>query len=237
MSLTGAGLVLFVLVHLAGNLTLYADRSGATFDQYSEKLERNPLLPAAEAGLVTLFLVHIALGIHTALANREARPVRYKELAPHGERTLASVSMLVTGLLILIFLVVHLLDFRLAKRAPEGLAHMVVERLSTPLGAALYLVGVGALGVHLWHAFQSAFQSLGLHHPRYRPAIQKAGWTLALALGLGFATFPVVLSIAPGSFGRAPSESAWMPAAERSPVGPGGEEPQVQGARGRGTAR
>ncbi len=212
MSLTGFLLVLFVLAHLAGNLTLFADGDGSAFDGYAEGLEKNPLLPVAEIGLALLFLAHIAMGIRTALANREARPARYKELAPHGRRTLASVTMLVTGLMILVFLGVHLTDFRLASRAPQGLAHMVVERLSTPLGAGIYLLGVAALGLHVWHAFQSAFQSLGLNHPRYRPAIVKAGWALALVLGLGFAAFPVVLSLAPESFGRASAETALGPA-------------------------
>jgi succinate dehydrogenase / fumarate reductase cytochrome b subunit len=208
MSLTGAALIAFVLVHLLGNLTLYADTDGAAFNSYAHLLEVNPLLPLAEIGLTVLFVVHIGLGIRTALDNREARPTRYKDLAPHGNRTLASTTMIVTGLLVLVFLVVHLIDFRFAERHADGLAYMVVQRLATPLGAVVYLIGVVALGVHLWHAVQSVFQTLGLYHPRYRPMVVKAGWVLAVLVGLGFATFPLVIFTSPESLAQPPAESA-----------------------------
>ena len=103
---------------------------------------------------------------------------------------------------------VHLIDFRFAERHPDGLAHMVVERLSGPLGAVVYLVGVVALGVHLWHACQSVLQTLGFYHPRYRPMVVKAGWAVAVLVGLGFATFPLVIFTAPQSLGQPATESA-----------------------------
>lgn len=202
MSLTGAGLMAFVLVHLLGNLTLFADSSGAAFDVYAHAVESNPLLPAAEIGLIVLFVAHIVLGIRLALDNRDARPARYKELEAHGARSLASLTMPVTGVLVLIFLVVHLLDFRLAERDPQGLAAMVVTRLRTPLAAIVYAAGVLALGVHLWHAFQSAFQSLGLFHPRYRVAVRNAGRAFAVLVAGGFVAFPVAISLAPASLAQ-----------------------------------
>lgn len=221
MALTGAALALFVLIHLIGNLTLFADAEGLAFNAYAHTLESSPLLPLAEIGLAALFVVHIYLGIRTALDNRDARPGRYKDLAPHGNRTLASTSMIVTGLLVGAFLVVHLIDFRLAPRDADGLASMVVVRLSKPLGAAIYLIGVLALGVHLWHAFQSLFQTLGLNHPRYRPLIVKSGWAFALLIGGGFAAFPVVILAASESFGRTPVPSAQIdPSQEQSPPAP-----------------
>jgi len=219
MSLTGAALMLFVLVHLLGNLTLYVDSDGAAFNAYAHLLEENPLLSLAEIGLLALFVIHIGLGIRTALDNREARPVRYKDLESHGNRTVASTTMIVTGLIVLVFLVVHLLDFRFAERHPDGLAYMLVQRLAGPLGAVVYLIGVGALGVHLWHAFQSVFQTLGLYHPRYRPMVIKAGWALAVVVGLGFATFPVVIFTSPTSLGQPRTESADADA-QPSPAAP-----------------
>ena len=220
MALTGAALALFVLIHLLGNLTLFADAEGLAFNAYAHTLERSPLLPLAEIGLAALFVVHIYLGIRTALENREARPARYKDLAPHGHRTLASTSMIVTGLLVLTFLVVHLIDFRLAPRDAEGLASMVIVRLSKPIGAAIYLVGVVALGVHLWHAFQSLFQTLGLNHPRYRPLIVRAGWAFSVLIALGFAAFPVAIFASSGSFGRprAPSAQVEAPHSDAAPA-------------------
>ncbi len=219
MSLTGAALMVFVLVHLLGNLTLFADSSGAAFDQYAHVLESNPLLPVAEIGLVVLFVVHLALGIRLALDNRDARPARYKALEAHGKRSLASLTMPVTGVLVLVFVIVHLLDFRLAERDPEGLAAMVVARLQTPLAALVYVVGVVALGVHLWHAFQSAFQSLGLFHPRYRDPVRNAGRAFAVLVAVGFVAFPVAISLAPSSLAQPPDPGAELrEAGDESPT-------------------
>ncbi|HVS17570.1 MAG TPA: succinate dehydrogenase cytochrome b subunit [Planctomycetota bacterium] len=236
MSLTGAGLMAFVLVHLLGNLTLFADSTGQAFDRYSHVLESNPLLPLAEIGLVVLFVVHLALGIRLALDNRDARPKRYKDLEAHGERSYASLTMPVTGLLVLVFLVVHLLDFRLAERAPEGLAAMVVQRLRAPLSALVYVVGVVALGIHLWHAFQSAFQSLGLFQPRYRLLVRNAGRVFAVAIALGFVAFPLAIALAPEGLARGPEPGAELPASseDASPTDP---EPAAPASAARGDLR
>jgi succinate dehydrogenase / fumarate reductase cytochrome b subunit len=226
MALTGAALALFVLIHLIGNLTLFADAEGLAFNAYAHTLESSPLLPLAEIGLAAVFVLHIYLGIRGVLENREARPARYKDLAPHGNRTLASTSMIVTGLLVGAFLVIHLIDFRLAPRDAEGLASMVVVRLSKPIGALIYLIGVIALGVHLWHAFQSLFQSLGISHPRYRPLIVRAGWAFAVLIALGFAAFPVAIFASKGSFGRPSAPSAQVEGAPgTAPAAAPAEEP------------
>lgn len=220
MSLTGAALMVFVLGHLLGNLTLFADSSGETFDAYAHAIESNPLLPLAEIGLVVLFVVHIALGIRLALDNRDARPRRYKDLEAHGQRSFASLTMPVTGVLVLVFVIVHLLDFRLAERAPEGLAAMVVSRLQAPLSAVVYVVGVVALGIHLWHAFQSAFQSLGLFQPRYRELVRNTGRAFAVVIALGFVAFPLAILLAPKSLAQGPEPGAELqaPAGDSSPT-------------------
>lgn len=202
MSITGLLLIGFLVAHVAGNLLLFTDQDGSNFDAYAKALEDNPLLPIAELGLAALFGAHIYLGLRTAYENREARKSRYKRVASHGNRTVSSVTMIVTGSVVLVFLIIHIIDFRLAERSPDGLSAMVVERLASPLGAAVYLLGVGALGVHLWHAFQSVFQSLGLHHPRYRPAIRMAGYGVAVLLGGGFALFPVLLFAKPDAWAQ-----------------------------------
>lgn len=194
MAATGLLLVGFLVVHVSGNLLLYADRDGAAFDGYSSSLEGNPLLPVAEIALAALFVAHIALAIRVSLENRESRKERYAVRASMGNRTFASASMFVTGLVILAFLVVHLLDFRLGKLFQEdgvSLFAMVQRRLGSPLGAAIYLIAAAAVGVHLRHAFRSAFQSLGANHPNLNPILVRTGWFLAIAIGLGFASFPL----------------------------------------------
>ncbi|MBM3991769.1 MAG: succinate dehydrogenase cytochrome b subunit [Planctomycetes bacterium] len=194
MAVTGLLLILFLCAHVVGNLTLYADSDGAKFNAYAAQLEAlGPLKLVAEVGLVALFGVHIALGMRAILENSEARPARYKDLAPKGNRTFASMSMSITGLVVLAFLVLHIVDFRLADFSEQGLAALVVERLSSPLGGTIYFVSMAFLGVHLWHAFQSAIQTLGMRHPSYAPTIALIGRALAVALAVAFASFPVLL--------------------------------------------
>lgn len=201
MAVTGAALIGFVIAHVAGNLQLFTDSKGEHFDAYAKQLDDfGKLKLLGEFGLLALFVAHIALGMRTALENREARPARYKDLAPKGNRTWSSMSMIVTGSVVLVFLVIHVLDFRLAMRDPQGLAYMVVHRMSGPVGAGIYLVGVIVLGVHLWHGFQSLFQSLGLKNPSYAGLIKGAGSVLAVVIAGLFALFPICCFIWQGKW-------------------------------------
>jgi succinate dehydrogenase / fumarate reductase cytochrome b subunit len=206
MDLTGLSLIGFLVVHLAGNLTLFVDSDGSAMAAYAQKLaDLGPLLWIAEAGLLLLFVVHIGLGMRAAMENREARPSRYKDAAPKGGRSAASVTMIATGVVIGIFVVIHVIDFRLMKGLlahpdPATLAKDVVARLSTPLGASIYFIAMVALGVHLWHACQSALQTLGLRHPAYDACIRKTGAGLAVVVAGLFAAFPVLCLIYKGNW-------------------------------------
>lgn len=193
MSVSGLLLVGFLFAHLAGNLLFFKDSEHAAFDSYAHTLESNPLLPLAEFGLLLIFLTHLFLAFLTTRVNREARKTRYAVQASLGKRTLASSSMLITGLIVLAFVVVHLLDFRFRERAADGLAGMLTRRLSEPIGAGIYVIGVAALGLHLTHAVRSALQSVGANHPRYNNLIQRGGVLVALVIFLGFSAFPIVL--------------------------------------------
>lgn len=193
VAITGLALVGFLIAHLAGNLLIYADEDGAAFGAYAAALEGNPLLPLAEILLAALFVAHIALAVRVSLQNREARPQRYRGRAWHGGRTPGSATMILTGLVVLVFLLIHLNDFRIGKGPPEELAGEVKARLSGGAGFLIYVVGVGALTLHLSHAVQSALQTLGANHPKYTRLLRAAGLGLALVLGLGFLTFPLVL--------------------------------------------
>lgn len=191
MALTGLALIGFLVAHLAGNLTFYADADGAAFDHYAETLDSNPLLPIAEIGLLILFVAHIALGLRVTAQNRDARKQKYAIRTSHGARTPGSSTMILTGLVVLIFLVVHLFHFRLQKEEGVSMAGLVRQELSQPLGAGVYVVGMIALAMHLSHAFKSALQTLGLNHPKYTPVIEKLSLGLGVALGLGFVSFPL----------------------------------------------
>lgn len=195
MAVTGLSLTLFLLVHMAGNLTLYA--GAEAFNEYADLLESNPLLPLAEAGLLVLFVVHVAFAVFLIKGNRTSRDVGYRADLGMGQKTLASKTMWVTGPLILLFLFVHLWDFRIAKELVEGgeydLAQMVIDRLRSPVGFGIYVVAIGLTGLHMWHAFQSAFQTLGVAHPRYRNLILHTGRLISLALVAGFGGIPFYL--------------------------------------------
>lgn len=204
MALSGLSLVGFLVAHLLGNLSLFAGNEA--FNEYAQKLEDlGPLLMVAEVGLLVLFIVHMGLALRTSKENREARDSRYQMRGTHGKSTFASRTMLITGLIIGVFLVIHIIDFRVAKaldsKSVEDLAVGVRNRLGSPLGAFIYLVGITALGVHLRHAISSALQTLGVNHPKYNDLIRMVGIGLAAILALGFASFPIYLLATGGAQG------------------------------------
>ncbi len=220
MSLTGLGLVVFLIAHLAGNLTLYADGTGETYAAYAQKLkDLGPGLWFMELGLAAMFVAHIALAFRTSMENREARKSRYRVRGTKGEANLPNSSMLITGTVVLVFLVIHLLDFRfsegLAPPHADVLAPKVVDRLASFTGAAIYLIGGVAVLIHLGHAFRSALRTLGVHHPQYENLIKRTGTGLAVALGLGFVSFPVILFASPDNYGGRGAESAQVAPAEQ----------------------
>lgn len=200
---SGLLLVAFLVTHLLGNLNLYADKTGDKFNAYAHFLSSNPLLPLAEIALAALFLGHAALAVTVTYKNRRARTDRYAVSGDKGKRTLASSTMIFTGIAVLAFLVLHVFDFRVAKDTAEALgrygstrehfdlAAMVRARLSEPIGATLYIVAVIVLGVHLSHAIRSAAQSLGVNHRVLNPWIVRGGIALAILLTLGFLSFPI----------------------------------------------
>lgn len=195
MAVTGVLLVAFLLAHLAGNLLLYVDSNGRAFDAYARAMESNPLIPVAEVGLLALFVAHIAMALRVTAENRDARRHGYRVRASKGARTLASSSMAVTGIVVLVFLVIHIIDFRIGKglvdTRDEGLSQLVRRRFASPLAVGIYVVAMIALALHLRHGFRSAMQSLGLNHPNLNPIWVRAGWLFAIALAVGFASFPI----------------------------------------------
>lgn len=191
MALTGLALIGFLIAHLAGNLTYFADSDGVAFDNYADTLGSNPLLPIAEVGLAILFLAHIAMGVRVTFENKKARSTGYLVSKSHGARTPGSRTMIMTGIVVLGFLILHLIHFRLQKAEGVSMAALVKYELSRPFGASAYVVGIVALGVHLTHALKSALQTLGFNHPKYSPAIGLVSILLGVGLAIGFLAFPL----------------------------------------------
>ena len=192
IGLTGFALFLYLVVHIVGNLMVFG--GPAFFNQYAYTLEGNPLLPVVEVGLLLIVVVHAFKTIRMFLDNRRARPVRYmrKQYAgPPSRKSLASSTMIVSGLWLLMFLVVHVRAFRYGAEHPwpaggRDLYRLEMENFSSPLTVAFYVVSMCIVGSHLWHGIASAFQSLGADRPRWTPRLLVAGKTAAVLIAGGF---------------------------------------------------
>lgn len=201
MGITGLGLCGFLVAHLAGNLLLYV--GGDKFDHYAHTLHQQEWLPLAEAALFAMFLVHIYLAFVTTIENRRARKQAYlikeSKIAGRVLNPPPSNWMFISGTIVLGFLILHIIDMKLGLRpdvqyGEEGEAYKnTVAVLSNPISRVVYALGTLVLGLHLAHGFSSAFQSLGLSHPKYTPAIKAAGIVFAIVISAGFFSLPVVI--------------------------------------------
>lgn len=200
IALAGMFLMLFLCTHLLTNLLLLAGDGGASFYKAAELLGSNPLVKVIEYVLFAAFIIHISIGVIVWLHNYRARPVGY-HVAPKSETSAFSRYMIHTGAIIFIFLVIHLINFffvRLGLIAVPEYAEdgrdfyaMAVELFKNPWYSGIYIVCLVFLGLHLKHAFQSAFQTLGLNHSRYTPIIKAVGTVYAIVISLGFISIPV----------------------------------------------
>jgi len=189
MALTGLILYGFLIGHLLGNLLLLKGDGGQTFNAYSEYLINHPLLIPAELFLVIVFLLHIYLAISVTRDNHRARPTGYQTTRSAGGRNFASHTMIYSGAVILIFLVLHLKTFKYSEKT--GTLYELVSSTFQQTGYTLwYLIAMIILGAHLWHAFQSALQTLSIRSEK----IQFLGLVLCLVLAIGFGSLPLAVS-------------------------------------------
>ncbi len=198
IAFTGLSLVGFLIGHLAGNLLLYV--SPETYNNYSDKLIKNPLLIPAELGLLALFLLHVYKAVRMYLGAQAARPVRYarKDWAGHTSRkTWASTTMILSGAFLLFFVPFHLKTFKYGPHYESGQAgvrdlwRLVAEVFSRPGYVVFYLAGMAIVGFHLWHGVASSLQSLGIDRSGLGPTLRRIGWTVAVILALGFFSIPL----------------------------------------------
>ena len=197
VGITGLALIGFLVTHLAGNLFMYAGDEGASFNAYSKGLhDLGVLLYIAEIVLLTLFVTHIALVARLVMKQRKAGGAgRYAVARSKRDegalQAKSSKMMTLTGSILLVFLVVHIWDFRLQLEPGDNLFEMVRSALKEPWRVVLYVAGSFTVGWHIFHGFQSAFRSLGLNHSALTPGLSKVGSLLAVLFGLGFASFPL----------------------------------------------
>mgnify|MGYP000545386863 CR=1 FL=1 len=198
MSLTGLGLVGFTASHLLGNLLILVGADA--FNKYAHTLTSNPLIYVAEAILLAMFLTHLFLAIFLKIQNKMARPTNYfvKVKTGRGE-TFASATMPYTGIILLIFIILHLINFKYGTYYPttlEGeeirnLYQTVIEYFSNPWYVVWYVFAMVSLGIHTSHGFHSAFQSLGFNHDKYTPHIKLAACAYGVIVTLGFSVLAI----------------------------------------------
>lgn len=194
MAVTGMSFCAFLLVHLAGNLTIYGGRTA--FNGYAARLHAlGGLLTVAEFGLLFLALVHVVTGVLLVLQNYLARPERYAHNARGGGRTIGSATMPYTGVLILLFVVFHLSNFSFVDKSRTTIFDIVSSAFSSPLYVAVYVVAMLAVALHVSHGFWSLFQTLGANHPKYMPAVMAGSVVFALVVAAGFGFIPIYLAM------------------------------------------
>ena len=205
--ITGIALIGFIIGHLAGNLTLLV--GGELFNAYAEQLHQlGYLLYVVEIGLVLLFLTHIVPALAVHWDKRRARGIQNTVVATKGgqsKQTVFSRSMAVTGIILLVFLVIHIIQFRFGPSIAEGyvtmvngepardLYRLVVEVFKDPLWVAFYVFCMLLLGSHLRHGAWSAFQSIGALSNTMRPLAYSAAGVVAVAVAVGFLILPLWL--------------------------------------------
>ncbi len=194
MALSGLFFCSFLLVHMAGNMTIFIGPE--TFNAYTAIMSSASINKVLEVVMVLLFLVHIYTSATLTIENRAARPEKYAMDVSAGKRTFMSSNMFITGSIILIFVIVHLIGFKYGDWSAEPGATntmyaLLAETYASIFWTAVYVIAVIVLGFHLNHAFQSAFQTLGLNHKKYTPFIKKLGTLYSIVIALGFASFPV----------------------------------------------
>jgi succinate dehydrogenase / fumarate reductase, cytochrome b subunit len=198
IGLTGLGLFVYLITHLGGNAIIFAGPEA--FNAYAHMLMSNPAIVVIEIGLLLLFLIHIYKAVANYVQNRAARPDGYavKVNAGHTSRKgFASTSMIVTGIVTALFVIIHVKQFRfgtyylVTDSDVRDLFRTEIEVFSNPFWVAFYVVATALVGVHLRHGIASGFQSIGFDHPKYTRRLTVWSLVLAILIAGGLAFIPV----------------------------------------------
>ena len=202
MAITGLGLFVFVIVHMLGNLQIFLGPEH--LNAYARALKGTPaLLWGARLGLLLITVLHITAALQLAAANRRARPVGYVNKKPVAS-TFAQRTIVISGLIILAFILFHLAHFTLGLVDPQymdlkdpldlsrhDVYRMMIKGFSNPFVSIFYIVSMGLLLLHLSHGVSSLFQSLGLRSKKTFIWMDKLAKGAALILFLGNASIPL----------------------------------------------
>jgi succinate dehydrogenase / fumarate reductase, cytochrome b subunit len=207
MSLTGLFLMLFLVVHLLGNLQLLKDDGGEAFNTYAFLMTHNMLIKTISYSLYAFILWHAVQGIRLWLNNKASRGATRYAVTHTRSSERSARNMAWFGIIIFVFIVLHMIQFwlqmKLGVLPPVDVAAYdhPVANLYLPVKEAFrngayvlfYVISMVVIGLHLWHGFWSAFQTLGANHPRYNGLIKTIGYIYSVGISAGFATIPIVM--------------------------------------------
>jgi succinate dehydrogenase / fumarate reductase cytochrome b subunit len=201
IGLTGLLLFAYLILHLVGNALIFAGAD--LFNEYSHKLISNPLLIPIEIGLLLVFVIHIYKTVRMLIANQAARPVRYQKKAYAGHtsrKSFASSTMIASGLIVLVFVLIHVKQFKygayyqtVSASPVRDLYRTEIEVFQNPLWVAFYVFSTIVVGLHLRHGIASGFQSVGADHPLYTRRLTIIGIVMAIVIGGGLGLIPIVI--------------------------------------------
>ena len=211
MAITGLFLIQFLLIHLIGNFPLLLD-DGEAFNQYAHFMKHNKIIVVSEVVLFAGFIFHIVQGLMLAKENKSARSQGYAVPHKNDKVNTGSKYMAHLGIILLVFLIWHLMEFFSYKYfRPEQLADVIYDGVTMPdlyskvrsefkgteglLHVIAYSIAMLVVGTHLFHGFQSAFQSIGWNHKKYTPIIKKAGTAYAIVIPALFAVIRLIIYI------------------------------------------
>lgn len=200
MAVTGLFLIVFLLVHCFINALIFFNDGGETFNMGAEIMSTNWLIRTMEIVLFIGLLLHIIKGLSLLRQNNMARPVKYAQSNANANSKWYSRSMGLLGTLLLMFLIIHLKHFWVESRftdhissGEETLFQEMIEVFESPMVVLIYILAMVSLAYHLLHGFKSAFQSLGLNHPRYNTLIHSLGVAYSIIIPFIFALMPLAM--------------------------------------------
>jgi succinate dehydrogenase / fumarate reductase cytochrome b subunit len=196
MALAGSFLLIFLPIHLTINLMLLKS-DPAPFNTAAHFMATFPVIKIFEIVLIATILIHISWGIFLQIQNWLARPVGYAG-GNKSETSFFSRFMIWTGASVLTFLVLHFFNFYFIRLGfvqgdPENFYTVAHSLFKIPAYNIIYLVCFALLGLHLFHAFSSAFRTLGLNHRIWTPVVNVVAVIYAFAIPAGFAFISLTL--------------------------------------------
>jgi succinate dehydrogenase / fumarate reductase cytochrome b subunit len=208
MAITGLFLITFLLVHLGVNLVMFAGQDA--FNQATHFMATNPLIQVMQYVLAAGFIVHIWMGIKLTLQNKAARSVKYAYENAAVSSSWSSRNMIYSGGLVLVFLIIHMRNFFYEMKFAHSVSmyeldgimihndyELVTGLFGTWYYVVIYVLAFIALGLHLNHGFQSAFQSAGWKNSKWKGLMQNIGTAFSAIIAIGFSAIAIYFFLNP----------------------------------------